>query len=329
MASKTRNKAPARKKQPDAVLDLGSRILAEARRARVQAEMHARFASRMSERDKKKVYRAVDRARDKETQAQLIQVVNLGIYSPRLHRPELTPAQKRTVKKKFRLATLLAERGVFAPFPKGSTRKTKNTLIKLAQQRGGQGTSKGIFVLRSDKELKQGRGKIIRERDTGLYKIQVVKTFKSRKSGTVTRTEQRYLDGESAIIAVEKKLKARLAKMTVRPNERLRFAIGGTDGNISHRAFNSLEKMIEYASAYRGTTADRANFLASLTIYKVAKKGKYYDLPVSYLDAKGRERDADADMVQHFMDARGMRAIAQKKIVKPRKKTDPRRRNKG
>lgn len=325
MATK-KPRTPARKKQADPVFDLGNQIIAQARHRRVQLEASYKATKKSNQARRRELLKELSKAKTAELRAETVQLQQLGLYSPILSGPEFTRGQKQTIRRKYRLAQELSKYGAFAPYPKSISKSEKSRLITMTRKRGGQATKKGIFLLRNEKELKTLKGKLKYEKDTGLYKMVVTKRFKNKEGRIVIRTEQRYLDGESAMIAVEAKIRKRIEKIKLRPGERLRFAIGGPDGNLSHSSFANFEQLMRYTEHYRNTPEGLASFRASLTIYTVREgRGGRYNVPGRSVDIHGRQQATPGpDILAHFLKPRAGKAKRT-----PRKGAAIRAKNKG
>lgn len=277
MASKPKSTAPRSRKQADPITDLGSALIASARRNRASLEAKRKFNTKLTTKQRATLDRELKKAKTRELQVELVQLRSLGIYSPILEGDQFTKSQRYSIRKKFRLAQDMQRHGVFAEFPKNITKSQRLQIIKMSKARGGKATKRGIYIPRNEKELKGGKGRIIREADTGLFKVSVTKTFKTREGRTIQRKEDRYLDGEIALLAVEKKLKRRVDRIVkeLEPKERMIFAIGGPDGNRSHRSFRSFNEMKSYLEGYKSadTTHGLTTLMASLSILRILDTG--------------------------------------------------------
>lgn len=296
----------AKSKRPKAT----AQGVTDARKRLAEATAKASISSTKSAR------RAVIRAKDAELRAQLSALRSLGLYDVKISTPaetiqgvgiklralvtgdgtERTPALTRGRKQRIRAAykelEALQRSAIYAPYPSIKPEE-KAKVAALVKSGGGRVTRKGVFIKRDEGEMRAGETQLVRERDTGLYKIVQINRYTDKRGRRKTVRAEAYLDGIEALERQEAALRKRFdrAKAGLGKNERIRFAIGGPNGNISRASFSSWETFRARVMAYRRDPRAQATFMASLTVYVASTespRSRTYRQPVAWVDNAGR-----------------------------------------
>lgn len=275
-----------RRKRSDALTQASQRVT-EAQRSRAQAEANKLAAGRKSSKIQQA---AVKRAKDSELRAQRAELRAYGLYEAK--GTELTRGRKQRIRRAYAALENYKRNAVFAPLPKGKA--AKQQVQGIVKRHGGKVTRRGVFVEREQGEMRQAgtTTRLVRDRSTGLWEIEQI-----RVGETQTITSHIYLDGLEALEAQEKLLKKKFDRLAagLAKNERIRFVIGGPNGNVSRRAFSNWASFKVYVMAYRRDPRAQASFMASLVVYVAARTSpsvRDYRVPVAWADKLGRRRDA-------------------------------------
>lgn len=282
----------ARRKASDA-LTQGADALREARRFLAQLQASKQVRRKLTDQERRARDRAIKRAKDAELRAQRAELRAYGLYETR--GAELTRGRKQRIRRAHIALENYKRNAIYAPLPKGKA--AKRQVEGIVKRHGGKVTRRGVFVEREAGEMRlPGTStRLIRDRETGLWEIEQI-----RVGETQTITSHVYLDSLEALEAQEKVLKRKfdgLAKNLAK-DERVRFTIGGPNGNVSRRAFSSWETFKVYVMAYRRDPRAQASFMASLVVYVAARTSpgvRDYRVPVAWADRLGRRREAAAD----------------------------------
>lgn len=269
---------------------LGSQSLEQARATLAMMQERRKLRRRMDARERREFDRELRRAEKSEEKAKLLQVRNLGLYSPRLTAPNatLTRSQKAALNKAFRQAEALAKGAVFAPYH-GQRKPARKEIAKAARQAGGRATSKGVFLPRADREMRVSAGTLRKDPNTGLWEITVKKTFLDKRGHQRTLTEIRPLAGMEALTASQDKLARRFDRVKIdKRTQRIRFQIHGR--NVSRRSFRNIAEAMQYAMGYRSGPRAQSTFLESLSFFVVEKERSRWTAPVGWVNSRGRVR---------------------------------------
>lgn len=278
-----------RRKRSEALAQ-GEVLLHAARQQLAQLQAERQVRRRSTDKERKAADRALKRAKDAELRAQAAELRAYGLFQAK--GSALTRGRKQRIRAAHITLENYKRNAVYAPLPKGKA--AKRQVQGIVARHGGKVTRKGVFVARESGEMQQ-RGtttRLVRDRETGLWEIEQV-----RRGETMTVTSHIYLDGLEALEAQEKILKRKFERLVkgLGKNERIRFTIGGPNGNVSRRAFSSWETFKVYVMAYRRDPRAQASFMASLVIYIAAQtspSARDYRVPVAWADKLGRRRDA-------------------------------------
>lgn len=280
----------------------GADALADARTQLLQLEANRQARGRLDRAEARQFAREKRRLKTRELQLEYEQVRRLGFYTPRLETGErltaATATKKRaaTIRKAFRQLEALQRGAVFAPYPTRSQAQRK-VIARQVRAGGGKVTKRGVYLPRAEREARAPAGKLVRDA-SGDWIMQVPVRWTGQGGQQHVQTEYRALDGARDLTNQEARLKARFDALQLGKNERVRFRIGGADGNASRLSFRSFEAMQRHMLRYRKDARATATFMRSLTMYVVTKpspRSRVYNTPVAWVDAKGRRREASTE----------------------------------
>jgi hypothetical protein len=277
MARPIRRKS-SRKRRLEQELKQGLDELAAARRILEKAEEEAMEGFFLKP-------RTFQRITDKDYRTMMRLTKRFGLYEPTA--TTLTPARKRAIRQHFAQLEDLTKNAVFAEYPQGASKKTRNTINRELRKayprapaarayfsgeevapRGRQLTTKrGIWLPKSERQLSAPVGTLKYDRDTKTWAVQV---SRKTKSGLMAQ-ELRYIAGSDVLERKQALMQRRFDRMQpMKRNQRLRFIIGK---NESRRTFRNMDELFRYASRYRRDDQARATFLNELII-EVVEKGR-------------------------------------------------------
>lgn len=281
---------------------------------------------------------AARRLRESVLRGMLRELKKTGLYNPRKAPGEkilkLTRSRASSIRAAFQRLGDLSRRSVFAKFPRRAG-KEAGEIGKEVERIGGTITRTGAFLPREEGELRRGEAVFRRNRQTGIWTARQTYTWTDKKTGARrTQSAELFLAGPEALEAQEKALRKyfEAAAKGMGPNQAIRFAIGGPQGNVSRRSFRSWDVFSNYVRGYRRDPRAQATFMASLTIYRVERetpRATRYRVPVGWVNARGRYQEAAPEMLWPGgilpLPAAEAKRLAEKSRV--RKKSRPRRKN--
>lgn len=271
----------------------GAKALEKARVRLAEIRATKQASRSLSDSAKARLETATRKAKLAEIKAQYAAVKSAGLYQPT--GAELTRGRKQRLRAAYRKLEDLSKKTVFARYPSVKPAE-KDKVAALITKRGGVATKRGVFLPVEGGETRRGDTSLVRDRETGLYEIRL----KYQRSTGYQGQVRYFIDGLASIEAQEKKLKKQFDAMVLakKKNQALRFVIGGPNGNVSKRSFQSWDVFRQYLNHYRRDPAAMASFMAELSVIMVEKIGRettYRQVTGQWADKRGRVREVAPD----------------------------------
>lgn len=273
-------------KQAAQALNSGEEALKAAEKSLTNLAVKRRFKKNMTPREKRALDNSLKSARSAVYRQKVKLVKEYGLYSPISNK--LTRSRKASVNKAWRQLEGLNKGAVFAS-TKGRTKAQKRKIARDIKKEGGRVTKAGVFLPRSESELKKKTGKLVYDKDIGSYKIIVEK---KTKTGKLIR-EDRYIRGERSLEKITERMQKKLAKLKLTGRQRIRAVLGGANGNVTRRSFRTIKGLLNYLHHYRKDPRALATFMNQATII-VTENARKTARPVMAMNvAKGKFFDPD------------------------------------
>lgn len=241
------------------------------------------------------------RVRERTLKHNLRRLIQVGLYSPKytykvgrkykyrkVRQPiSMTPARAKTIIRLTRDQGHLADAGTnfFIPIDRFAPDKRAGIITRI-QQLGFTANKKGIFIPREKDTHKFEKFAVKYNKKRDRYEILLTRRIKSGKGrGAVERT----------IIPIARtdelsrnydQLSQLLADNPINKKQRYRFIInlGANPGNMSRRAFTTIEQLWRYLMQYRDKEADKIELVENIAVVVVNGGGPPFKKVIKVLD---------------------------------------------